>query len=214
MRIIRINPSHQKDNRCILGGSEADHCKIIAGELKKVLDKDSLVYAYLIGDAPALKNDKERLKWSISQSNKIKADLHVAIHTNAGGGDGTECIYYSDDKKYATGKTAALCINKELTELFFGRKCYANKNLAELNGTNCPAVIIEAGFHDTIKNARTIHSQYKRIAQLIAEGIYETFDIKKRYFYVQVGAFTNRENAEDLVKQLKQKGFEGIIKSS
>ena len=214
MRIIRINPSHQKDNRCILGDSEADHCKIIAKELKKVLDNDKLVKAYLIGDAPALRNDKERLKWSISQSNKIKADLHVAIHTNAGGGDGTECIYYSNDGKYATGNLAAHAINEALAGLFYERKPYPNKNLAELNGTNCPAVIIEAGFHDTIKNARTIHSQYKRIAQLIAEGIYETFDIKKQYFYVQVGAFTNRENAEDLVKQLKQKGFEGIIKSS
>lgn len=212
MFTVRINPSHQKDNKCTLGDTEADHMKIIAKHVYRILLNDGLIKPILIGDAPSnLSTDKGRLKWSIATANKAKADLHLGLHSNAGGGHGVECIHYSDDPKYAEGKKAALRIQNQLGKIFYKRKVFSNKNLAELNDTNCPAVIVEAGFHDYTPDARLIHSKAQEIAELIVIGVYEHFDIQKKLYRVQVGAFYNLENARNLASQLEKAGFKGVI---
>ena len=39
-------------------------------------------------------------------------------------------------------------------------------------------------------------------------------DKEKKYYRVQVGAFSKRENAEELLRKVKAAGFDGIIKYS
>lgn len=212
---VVINRSHQFENQCILGDKEGDHVVPIADYVHKRLNTEGKVKSYLIGPAPkTLKSDKDRLNWSVAEANKIKADIHIAIHTNAGGGSGAESIYYSDGPKYAAGKKLAKCIQSKLATIFKDRGIYSNKNLKETRGTNKPAVICECGFHDYKSDAKIIHSVPKNIGDLIVNGIYEYFGIDDVLYIVQTGAFKNKSNAELLARNLEAHGFSAIIKSS
>jgi N-acetylmuramoyl-L-alanine amidase len=42
--------------------------------------------------------------------------------------------------------------------------------------------------------------------------VLKTLDIKDNLYRVQVGAFRNKEYAENLLKELKGKGYKGFIK--
>lgn len=53
----------------------------------------------------------------------------------------------------------------------------------------------------------------KDILELVSAGVEVESEIKPtKYYRVQVGAFSNKENAEGLLKKLKATGFDGIIK--
>lgn len=54
----------------------------------------------------------------------------------------------------------------------------------------------------------------KDILELVSAGVEVESEVKPnpKYYRVQVGAFSNKENAEGLLKKLKATGFDGIIK--
>lgn len=175
MTTIIINPSHQLANKCVLGDTEAQHCAIIAKRFYQVIKIDGVFNPILIGPAPADKNTEAlRRKWAIAQSNSYDADLHIGIHTNAGGGQGVEAIYYS-----AMGAKAAKALITPLVGLFGNRipLTYENKSLEELNSTKAVAVILEIGFHDFKNDAEIIHNKVNDIAQFLKDGLYSYYNI-------------------------------------
>jgi len=175
MKTVVLCPSHQIQNKCVLGDTEAQHCAIIAAIVCDNLLKDKLISPVLISTAPDSANTETlRRKWAIAQSNKHSADLHIGIHTNAGGGQGVEAIYYS-----AEGAKAAKAIIAPLVGLFKARNplTYENKALEELNSTKAPAIILEIGFHDLKSDAEIIHTQAAKIASLLVKGLYDYFGI-------------------------------------
>lgn len=53
----------------------------------------------------------------------------------------------------------------------------------------------------------------KDILELVSAGVEVELEVRPtKYYRVQVGAFSNKENAEGLLKKLKATGFDGIIK--
>ncbi|MGI5872952.1 MAG: N-acetylmuramoyl-L-alanine amidase [Bacillota bacterium] len=53
----------------------------------------------------------------------------------------------------------------------------------------------------------------KDILELVSAGVEVELEVRPtKYYRVQVGAFSNKENAEGLLKKLKAAGFDGIIK--
>jgi N-acetylmuramoyl-L-alanine amidase len=91
------------------------------------------------------------------------------------------------------------------------------------------AVLAECGFMTNQKEAGLMHTEafQKKCAEAISKGIAEQYHLVKKavkppvqtpsktspsgLYKVQAGAFKDRKNAEDLVKRLKESGFEAII---
>jgi len=119
-----------------------------------------------------------------SRANTWKADFFISIHYNAYNGvwgthGGTETLYYENS---TNGKKAAEYIQSALIqELHWrDRDLKPRKNLAVLNRTLMPAVLVEVGFMDNLKEASLMKdSQYQlKAARAIASGINKFFGYK------------------------------------
>jgi N-acetylmuramoyl-L-alanine amidase len=105
--------------------------------------------------------------------------------------------------------------------------------------TGIPAVLVECGFMDNLREARLLDSEAyrKECALELAKGVCEAYGVKyvpyvapkpvapkpapkpvakptpsKEVYRVQVGAFGDRKNAEALVSKLKKDGYDAVIK--
>ncbi len=104
----------------------------------------------------------------VQDSNNWKPDIHVAIHSNTGGGKGTEVLYYSDE-----GYKLAKCIYDELAALTPWRDRGIKKrlDLYELEYTIAPACIVEIAFHDDPEQSEWIIDHKDDIGRAINKGI-------------------------------------------
>lgn len=155
----------------------------------------------------------------VKEANKSGADIAVSFHTNAGGGDGFEAYYYSGNKEGK--KLAGLCEThiKDLGQKSRGLK---TTNLMFTRSTKMTAVLLESFFIDNsndVKLGDTVAKQ-KKIGEAYADAIMEYLGVKSgtakattsdKIYRVQVGAFTERGNAEKITKELKAKGYNAVI---
>lgn len=169
--------------------------------------------------------------------NAFNPDLAIDIHNNAGGGDGAEVYYHVGG---GTSKTLAQNILDEIVKIgqnSRGIKTKANADgtdwLGFIRMTNCPAVLVECAFIDNKTDLQIVNTEAKQkfMGVAIAKGILKTFGIStststsaatatssntkntssKKLYRVQVGAFAEKSNAENMLKKLKEKGFDGFI---
>lgn len=84
-----------------------------------------------------------------------------------------------------------------------------------------PGVLLEHSFH-TNKKATAwllVDNNLKKLAEAEAQTIANHYGIKKtattakKLYRVQVGAYSNKANAEAMLKKLKAAGFDAVIKS-
>ena len=89
-----------------------------------------------------------------------------------------------------------------------------------LRYTKMPAVLLELGFMDSSTDVPIIltNAYAQKCAKAIVEVLVKRGGLKKKakteeatLYRVQVGAFSNKENAEKLLAQLKAKGYPGYI---
>lgn len=89
------------------------------------------------------------------------------------------------------------------------------KAFLALKQTKAPAVLVEYGFMDSEVDAPVILTEdyAKAVAYATMEAIAQVAGLKKkpRLYRVQVGAFSSRENAKNLMESLKNMGFDGLI---
>lgn len=161
----------------------------------------------------------------INECNAFEPDLAIDVHSNSGRGDGFEAFYH-----YKGGLSKDLAENIETEVLKIGqnsRGCKTKLNssgkdyYAFIRETICPAVICEGFFVDNetdVKIADTIEKQ-KIFGVAYAKGILRTLGIsikenisqsesdKKAKYYVQVGAYSSKENAEKQLQKAKDAGF-------
>ena len=161
---IYLSPSNQSGNTYAYGNTnECDQCNRIADATKEALER----CGFTVKKAPK----GQDMSKSIAESNAWGADLHLPIHTNAGGGSGTMCMVYtkaSENMKYANP------IYKSVQAVTPGRTEYgirAYPELAELNGTNCIAVYTEVDFHDNKTIAKWIIENVKMVGEAFAKGV-------------------------------------------
>lgn len=179
------------------------------------------------------------LKDRTDAANEWGADAYLAVHFNAlfdkwrDGEGGIETYHYPGSEK---GKKLATCIHKQLMK---GTKMkdrgVKGGNLHEVREPNAPAALIEAGFMDIKREADLMKSaEYqKECAVEIAKGTCDYFDVEykpeeytgpvknpptnkpagtnKTMYRVVTGSFSDRENAEQRVKELKAKGFDSFL---
>ena len=173
-------------------------------------------------------DENDTLAEEIKECNNFKPDLAIDIHNNAGGGDGAEVYYYSGG---GTSKVLANNIMTCIKEL--GQNSRGIKTRKGSNGTDyyyfiresvMPAVIVECAFVDNSTDIKIINTttEQEKMGVAIAKGILKTLNIayktattpKKestKLYRVQVGAFSKRENAENLKKKLEAQGYEAFI---
>lgn len=153
----------------------------------------------------------------VREANKSGAKIAVSFHTNAGKGDGSETFYHSTS---APGKTLAYLCEKYVKEIGQNsRGVKATDSLYFLRKTVMPAALCECAFIDNDRDNNVIDTvaEQKKFGVAYAKGILEYLAIAykepvkkvtetKRY-RVQVGSFTNKQNAENVLKKAKEAGF-------
>ncbi len=174
-------------------------------------------------------DEDDPLTDEIKECNAFSPDLAIDVHNNAGGGDGFECFYHF---KGGTSLTVAQNIETEVKAIgqnSRGCKTRMNSSGRDYYGfireTKCPAVIVEGCFVDNATDAKiadTVEKQ-KAFGVAYAKGILKTLGIainenigpniqqnssnSEAKYYVQVGAYSQKENAEKQLQKAKDAGF-------
>lgn len=208
---IYLSPSMQSNNRYAYGNTtEMEQCNKIAEYTKTSLER----CGFEVKKAP----QGQYMQQSIKESNSWSPDLHIPIHTNAFNGKtlgGTLVMIYSMEDK---NKKAGEAILNAVAPVSPGPDytLRANPSLAELNSTKAIAVYIEVEFHDTADGAKWIIENTKTIGEAICKGVCNYFGVtyksdssapSGKLYRVQIGAFSQKANAEKQLEKAKNAGF-------
>ncbi len=171
------------------------------------------------------KDENDPINDEIKECNAFDPNLAIDIHNNAGGGDGFEVYYHY---KGGTSKTLAENIEAEVKAIgqnSRGCKIRLNSSGTDYYGfirkTACPAVIVEGCFVDNATDVQISDSleEQKAFGVAYAKGILKTLGISVKEnseqskpssnakYYVQVGAYASKENAEKQLQKAKDTGF-------
>ncbi|MBI5480393.1 MAG: N-acetylmuramoyl-L-alanine amidase, partial [Deltaproteobacteria bacterium] len=154
---IFLNASDQTSNPVACGGNEAQYAADVGqrGQARLQAYGFDVRYSQDFYNSPSLANN-----WG--------AQSFVSIHTNAGGGHGTETLY-----KSSAGQTLAGHVNGALVAALGlpNRGLKYRDNLHVLNATSMPAVLTELLFHDcTTTHSTPIGSLSESCFQTKAAG--------------------------------------------
>lgn len=162
------------------------------------------------------------LKARVDKANAYKADIYISIHHNAGinGGSGGGVMAYIYPNASAVTKEWQKALYDAIvsrTGLKGNRATpLASANLYECRETTMPSVLLECGFMDSKTDVPIILTD--KFADDVASACVDVI-VKKgglrarenKIYRVQVGAFSKRENAENLKAKLKADGYDAII---
>jgi N-acetylmuramoyl-L-alanine amidase len=168
------------------------------------------------------KDENDELTEEIKECNAFAPDLAADIHNNAGGGDGAEVLHSINGGK---GKELAQDILDEIISIgqnSRGIKTRENSKGTDYYGfircTSCPAVIVECAFVDNRKDMDIIDTleEQKKMGIAIAKGFLKRLGIEytkptSKLYRVQVGAYSQKSNAEATLKKLKADGYDGFV---
>ncbi len=216
---IYLSPAcHQYDNPCSAekGCTENAHVNRYLDELTPYLDACGFEWK---------RNGKENvgsdgIKKAVAESNAWGADLHYVVHTNAFNGTvkGSRPMVYpaGDGKKWAN-----VIANWRKKIYPYPITVKEKTDLYEINATKCVCVYEELVFHDNKEDATWLHNNLRVLAEYTARAFCEIFGVSfvdpharekgDTIYRVQVGAFSKRENAENMKEQLKKDGYDAII---
>lgn len=162
MTKVYLAPSAQPDNSYAYGGyNEQQICNRIAEAAKAALIRNG--FEVLKAREGLEMEDKVR------ESNAWGADVHIPIHTDAGGGQGTTCFVYPGykDNKYAKEIYNAVAAYSPGTD----RGIREHDGLYEINETSAMCVYIENEFHDNPTLAEWIVAHTEELGEQYAKGM-------------------------------------------
>lgn len=166
---IYLNPSVQTKNMYVNNlGSEAENMRDIA----ELMYKELKTISYIDIEANIEKNGLS-LSQSVKESNSKKRHIHFALHSNAGGGQGTEIYTKGSDKTFAT------TMYESFLELgnFKRRGVKDGQHLYEVKNSKADHVaLIEFAFHDNLKEAKFIVENKAKIAKQMVNAILKYID--------------------------------------
>ncbi len=107
-------------------------------------------------------------------ANNFGADVFVSVHNNAGGGDGSEFIYYPTS---TNGKKLCDAIKPHIDALGQNFRRYIARDDAVVAYTKMPACIVECAFIDNATDIQIVSTDEKRKAmgEAIAKGVGDYF---------------------------------------
>ena len=211
---IYISPSSQPGNLYAVGNTnEQVQCRRIAAALKEKLDRCGFeTMAGLDGT----------MYTRVAESNRWGAELHLPVHTNAFDGK-VAGLRIMVARTGGEAEKIAQAIMDTLAPITPGTSdgISVQTGLYEITNSSALCVYLEVGFHDEPQEAQWIIDHTDEIAEAIARGLCKYYGIaygeeapeQAAVYRVQVGAFRNRVLAQNLQKELKEKGYEAIIVS-
>ncbi|TFE03889.1 N-acetylmuramoyl-L-alanine amidase [Jeotgalibacillus salarius] len=152
-------------------------------------------------------------------ANDGRADLFISIHANAFGGSvwngvqGIETyihnLHSNEENKLAHHVHSHLIKTTKRPD-----RGIKKADFHVLRETKMPSILVECGFMTNRQEKQLLASdQYRTLCgEAIGRGILEFLGKAKRIYFVQTGAFLDRDNAENQLAALKKAGFEAIIK--
>lgn len=161
---IYLSPSAQPANSYAAGNTdEQTQCNRIAEAARLALIR--------CGFDARKGPEGQGYKENVAESNAWGADLHIPIHTNAGGGAGTVVFVHGGTAKQMQ---YAKPIYDEVQAASPGTTDYGvrvNSGLYELGYTTATAVYIECEFHDRADLAAWIIEHTTELGEAIARGV-------------------------------------------
>lgn len=222
---IMIDAGHGVDTpgkRSVDGMKEYEFNSAVANKLKELLllfEGVSVLFSHSDSrDIP--------LHTRTSRANSANVGLFVSIHANAHGNgkkwtsaEGIETFIYQTKPKEAAELAAQ--VQKELIQTT-KRKDRGVKaaDFYVLEKTKMTAILCECGFMTNKEEAALLRSDAYRTlcAKAIANGIASYHSLKKQKqaanttkYKVQVGAFTQKQHATNLAKELQRRGYDTIV---
>jgi len=151
------------------------------------------------------------------KANSYNADIFVSLHCNAfdnPSAKGVETYSYPNSTNGA--KLARALQNSIISSgVYTADRGTKTANFAVLRLTNMPAALVEMGFITNTEDANILKNKQNELAIAIAKGILSYFGIPYKgtttLYKVQVGAFKVKSNADNMAKELKDKGYEAIV---
>ena len=209
LKKIYLSPSEQPDNLYAYGNTnEKVQCCKIAAVVAEALKRNG--FDVITATAPKLSTRcKEADSWG--------ADLYVPIHTNAFNGkvSGTRVFCY---QLTGEGYKACQAIYNALAPITPGESenISAQPSLYEIKTPKAPTAYIEVDFHDVPAVAKWIIEHIEEIGETICKGICDYYGVAykgkpTKAYRVQLGYFLQKQNAEAMLTNLKNKGFDGFI---
>lgn len=171
MRIV-IMPSSQEHNACRMGDTEQAHTRLIAKRAAELVREAGHDARYVVAGNDAL-SDSEQLAQMAAASNALDPDLHVDVHTDAGGATGPSVFYYGLDGQTTRSEKLGRAIYAELVRAvpFSPNGVRARNTLYMLRKTTASSVLVECWPHDKTEQARWGHANVEKVAQAIAAGV-------------------------------------------
>jgi len=167
------------------------------------------------------------IKDRTASANAWGADVYLDIHHNAAGrifdGGGVVAYSYPGSKKGKEYRDAVYDAVVAAGKLRGNRSSpKIEKAYASLKYAHAPAILIEYGFMDSRSDYPIISTEEyaKAVGYATADAIAMVAGLQKKpeeqtaktLYRVQVGCYSNRENAEKVAKALKNDGYDAIIK--
>lgn len=200
---IYLSASNQFDNLYNYGNhTEGEVCHLIA---QKVYDFLKPHHDVKLGGL------RDTMSNKVKESNLFGSDYYICIHTNAGGGEGTEVFCYPSrlNDKYVQSVYKSVASLTPTND----RGIKTNTTFYEIKNTNAICIYIECEFHDT--HGDWIYNNVDQIAFAIASAFLNEEQKKTltkvdltdstNLWKVQLGAFTTKERAENYAKELNEK---------
>lgn len=175
MPSVFLSPSTQEWNPYINGGNEEQYMNLIADAMEPYLRSSGIEYT---------RNDPARdVRGAISDSNLRRYDVHLALHSNAGGGQfagklrGID-LYYSPYSELS--RTLASILANNLQYIYPDPakvNILPTTSLGEVTRTKAVAVLAELGYHDNAEDAAWIKANITPIARSLVQGLCDYFGI-------------------------------------
>lgn len=175
MPTIYLSPSTQEFNPYVNGGNEEYYMNLIADAMIPYLEATGINYERNTPDMTAGS--------SIRASNAGNFDFHLALHSNAVGGEaagsatGSQVYYYP----YSDNSERAADIFANNLKLIYPNPSNVvtipTTTLGEVAKTRAPAVLIEYAFHDNEQDANWIKNNINLIAENTVVSLADYFGI-------------------------------------